>query len=387
MATASLLANTPRCGTIGNVRVVGAVAARGHVDGHVDVADLAASHRLLNAQAGVGDRDVHGVEVDRRHLGETARAHHAETAQAGGAPLALPLEFVILVDVVQVERAAVLQNLPVGRIGLALEAFRMELGRRAVAVVGMTAHVDVQLAALGLGADSQVLERAADDAHAVTLEVGEGDENVGRGDGLRHVGLLEQVALGQVHAVVAGADEAVGADERAAQRGRAVAVALRGKHDIQLGRPRAPRRVGRRRGVAHEGSTAQLLDPVRQRPRVHGSQVSGVVPLTAVNLDGHDVVGLHQFVESGRVENGEHLRDQARLRRLRMGVHVVDFRLCHSIPPSACEKKQTLAQNGFSLPPDCAPCQFDTAPLPPAKVKPVGTGFRPVPHFGYSQPS
>ena len=83
----------------------------------------------------------------------------------------------------------------------------------------MPAHVDVKFASLGLGADAQVLERSANDAHAVTLEVRESDHRVGGGDCLSHVGFLQQIAFGQVNAEVAGADETVGADEGATQSG------------------------------------------------------------------------------------------------------------------------------------------------------------------------
>ena len=49
------------------------------------------------------------------------------------------------------------------------------------------------------------------------LQVGEADQHVGGGYCLSDVGLFEQIAGGHVDAVIAGADEAVGADERAAQ--------------------------------------------------------------------------------------------------------------------------------------------------------------------------
>ena len=85
----------------------------------------------------------------------------------------------------------------------------MEYRRRAVAVVRMPAHVNIQLAALGLRADAQVLERAADDAHAVSLEVRQRDERVRRRDSLRHISLFQQIAFRYIHAEVARADEAV----------------------------------------------------------------------------------------------------------------------------------------------------------------------------------
>ena len=69
--------------------------------------------------------------------------HNAEAAQAGGAALAVPLQLIVFVDVIQVERAAVFQYLPIGRVRLALEALRMEDSGGAVAVVGMAAHMDV----------------------------------------------------------------------------------------------------------------------------------------------------------------------------------------------------------------------------------------------------
>ena len=138
MATASVDAKTPRCGDYGDVGMVGAVAARGYVNRHVDVPDLALE-RLLDAQAGVCYGDVHGVEVDGRDLQDAPAAHDAEAAQAGGALVALPFEFVVLVDVPEVEGAAVFENLPVRRVGLALEGFGMEDGGGSETVVGVSA--------------------------------------------------------------------------------------------------------------------------------------------------------------------------------------------------------------------------------------------------------
>ena len=183
---------------------LGAVAARRDVYRHVDVADLVVE-RLLHAQAGVGDGDVNRVEVDGRDLEDAPAAHDAEAAKAGGALLALPLNLVVLVDVPEVVRAAVFEQFPVRRVRLALEGFGVEDGGGAESVVGVSAHVNVELAALGLRADAEVLERAADDAHSVSLEVGERDKHVGGGYRFGYVGFLQQVSFGDVHPEVGGA--------------------------------------------------------------------------------------------------------------------------------------------------------------------------------------
>ena len=53
----------------GHIRMVAAVALGGDVYRHIDVADLFAADRFLYGKAGVGDGDVHGVEVDGRDFG------------------------------------------------------------------------------------------------------------------------------------------------------------------------------------------------------------------------------------------------------------------------------------------------------------------------------
>ena len=315
----------------GDVGVVGAVAARRNIYRHVDVADLALQS-LLDAEAGVGYGDVHRVEVDGRNLEDAPAAHDAEAAQAGGALLALPLYLVVFIDVPQVVWAAVFQDLPVGRVRLALECFGMEDGGGSESVLGVSAHVDVELAALGLGADAQVLQRAADDAHRVTLEVGESDEYVGCGYRLGHVCLFQQVALRDVHPEVGGAEPAVGAYERAAQRGGAVAVALGGQQYVELAGTRAVWRIGRSGGVADERPAAEFLDAVGQRARIDGAKVSGVVPLAAVYLDCHNIVGADHFVQLCGVEDRCHLRHQAGLCGFRMSVHPIDFGIGHFSP-------------------------------------------------------
>ena len=193
--------------------------------------------------------------------------------------------------------------------------------------------MDIELAALGLRADAQVFERAADDAHAVTLEVGERDKRVRRGDCLGYVRLFEQVAFGDVHAEVACADKAVRADERAAQRGGVVAVALGGEQDVQLACARAPRRVAGGCGVADKRPAAQLLDAVGERARVHRAQVGGIVPLAAMHLDGDHIVGLDHPIQPGGVEDGQHLRHETGLSGFRMRVHIENIGFCHIYPP------------------------------------------------------
>ena len=287
--------------------MVAAVTARRDVYRHVDVADLAVQH-LLDTQAGVRDGDVDSVEVDRRNLQDSLAAHHAEAAETGCALLALPLELVVLVDIPQVEWAAVFKELPVGSVGLALERLRVEDSGSAESVVRVAAHVDVQLAALGLRADAQVLESAANDAHAVTLEVGESDQYVGRGDCLSDVCLFQQVSLGDIDPEVGGAEPAVRAYERAAERGRVEAVPLSGQQDVELAGAGTVRRVRGGRGVADERPAPQLLDPVRESSRIDRAEIGGVVPFAAVNLDRHYVVGLDHLVEPGSIENRGHLR-------------------------------------------------------------------------------
>ena len=220
-----------------------------------------------------------------------------------------------------------------GRVGLALERLRVEHRRAAQTVVRVTAHVDVELPALGLCADAQVLQSAANDAHPVTLEVGQRDENVGSRYRLGDVRLLEEVALRDVDPEVGGAEPAVRADERAAQCARVKAVALSSRQYVQLARAGAVWRVRGRRRVAHERAPSQLLDPVGQRPGVHRPEVRRVVPLAAVYLDGHHVVRLDHVSEIGGVEYSQHLRDKAGLGRLRMCVHPIDLGLVHIYLP------------------------------------------------------
>ena len=315
-----------------NVRMVRAVAARRNVDGQVYVSDLAVEH-LLDAQAGVCDGDVDSVEVDRRNLQDSTAAHYAEAAKAGRALLALPLELIVFVDVPQVEWAAVFEKLPVGRVSLALERLWMEDRSSAESVVRVTAHVNIELAALGLRADTQVLERAANDAHTVALEVGEGDQHVGRRDCLSYIGFLQQVSLGDVHSEVGSAEPAVRADERAAQSRRVEAVPLGSQNEVELAGARAVGRVRRCRGVADERPASELLDPIRERSRIDRSQIGGVVPLATVNLYSYHVVGLDHLVEFSRVKDRGHLRYKARLSGRRVRVHPINFGLAHSFPP------------------------------------------------------
>ena len=102
----------------------------------------------------------------------------------------------MLGDVEQAPGAAGLADLPDRAALAALAPLRVEVGGRAEPVARVAAHVDVVLAALGLRADAEVLDRAADHADGVPLEVRERDQHVGRGDAGGDVRFLENEALG-----------------------------------------------------------------------------------------------------------------------------------------------------------------------------------------------
>lgn len=226
-------------------------------------------------------------------------------------------------DVHEAVRAEVFQPFPAVSAIEARDLLRVKRRRPAEAITRMATHVDVEFAPLGLRADAEVLNGSSDDAHGVALEMGQRDEDVGRGDGGGNESFLEDVPFRKVDPVIVGPHESIGADERAPQNGGTVSVALGRGGEVQFGDAAGVGAVRQRRGVAHEGSSAQALDPVHQGPSVHGAQIAGVVPLSAVGLDSHHVLRLDQLVETGRVEHGQQLGHQARLERCAPGIHVI----------------------------------------------------------------
>jgi len=186
----------------------------------------------------------------------------------------------------------------------------VEVDGRAKAVFGMPAHVHVHLAALGLRADAQVLDRAADDADRVPLKVGENDQHVRQRDGFGDVGLLEDVALREVHQDVIGPAKAIGDDEGATQGRRGVAVSLGGDEEVQRRGAGGERGIRQRGGIADEWPTAKRLDAVGQRPRIDWPEIGRVVPLSAVQLDGYRVAWPDHLGKARGFKDGHHLLHQ-----------------------------------------------------------------------------
>ena len=149
----------------------------------------------------------------------------------------------------------------------------------------------------------------------------------GMSDGLGYVGLLEKKSLREINPIIAGSEPAVGDDKGAAQGGIGITVSLCRHADVQLARPRRINEVGQRGGVADKGPSSQTLDPVGQGPRIHRSQIGRIIPLAAVQFDGHDVAGFYHIVIAGFPENGEHLRHQSCLQRVTSGIHKIHFRI------------------------------------------------------------
>ncbi|KPJ68389.1 MAG: hypothetical protein AMJ43_00470 [Coxiella sp. DG_40] len=189
----------------------------------------------------------------------------------------------------QAEGAALLQYLPVFLALAALEVLGVEYDAAGQAILGVTAHVGVEFASFGLGADAQILDGATDDSHSVALEVGEGDEHIGRGDCLGDVRFLENITLREVHPVIIRAHEAIGADEWTTQGGRIVPIAFRGDHYVQAGASAGIHEIWESGGVTHEGPAAESFYPVSYGAGVNGAQVSGVIPFAAVELDSNYV--------------------------------------------------------------------------------------------------
>jgi hypothetical protein len=139
---------------------VHAIAAWRHIDRQINEGNLAV-HRLDRRQAGISDGGIGGFKVGFRDLEQVAWDHHADAPQTARALGAIPRDAAV-VDLEQIIGAAIFEDIPVGSLRLALEILRMPERRVRDTVLGMSAKMDVMLAALRLGPDAQVLDGTAD---------------------------------------------------------------------------------------------------------------------------------------------------------------------------------------------------------------------------------
>src|SRR5882724_1922978 len=206
---------------------VHAITAWRHIDRQIDEGNLAVD-RFDRRQAGISDGGIGGFKVGFRDLEQVAGDHHADAPQTARALGAIPGDAAI-VHLEQIIGAAIFEDIPVRSLSLAFEILRMPERRVRDTILGMSTKMNVMLAALRLGPDAQVLDGAADHPQRMAFEMCQGDQDVGCSDCLRHIRLFQDVAFGEVDAIVAGADETIGDDEGTAQRRRCEAIAL-GRH-------------------------------------------------------------------------------------------------------------------------------------------------------------
>jgi len=150
------------------------------------------------------------------------------------------------------------------------------------AIARVASHVNIELASFGLATDAQVLDTTADNAHGVTLKMGEGDKHISHGQCLGHVGLFADEPLRYIYPDVVGTHKTIGHNERTIKRGGIVAVALRSEHLIQGSTPAGKGEIGQSGGITDKWPPSQLLNSVDQCSSKDRPQVSGVVVLATV---------------------------------------------------------------------------------------------------------
>ena len=83
--------------------------------------------------------------------------------------------------------------------------------------------------------------------------------------------------------------------------------------------------------VSHKRPSTQLLDSVSQSPWIDWSQVGRVIPLSAVDLDRHEITRLDQPDPAQPPRRQSTSSPPARLGRFAAGIHVIDFRSRHDV--------------------------------------------------------
>lgn len=229
---------------------VHAVTARRHVDGQIDEGDFAIDG-FDRRQAGVGDGGIGSFKIGFRDFEQVAWYHHADAPKTAGAPGAIPGDAAVL-NLEQLIGTTIFEDIPVRGLILALEILRMPERRIGHAVFRVPTEMDIMLTTFRLRTDAEIFDRAADHPQRMAFEMRQGDQHVGGSDGLRDIGFFQNVAFGEVDVIVAGANEPIGDDERAAQCGGCEAVAFGGHQQVQLGSARGVRRIGQGRGITDE---------------------------------------------------------------------------------------------------------------------------------------
>ena len=229
---------------------------------------------------GIGE--VVFLKGDAGHAGEDAGnlAGIAEPAALG-----LPL-LAVLDDLVGVARAGVVAHLVelAGLAGALVGELRPADGVMRIAPVGQVGDV---LAALGLAADTELLENPTVHGDGVAAGVAEDDHGVGFGDGAADVGFLEDQALGDLNALVVFAGVTVGDEYRAFEGGVVVAVADRAFHLVLGNRHVVKSVVGEGAVIYHVGIAAASLYFFDNGGDVLRPEDGGPVVFAVVDLDGH----------------------------------------------------------------------------------------------------
>ena len=161
---------------------------------------------------------------------------------------------------------------------------------------GTAGAVHIPLALVGAAAHAQILQRTAEARLLVTLEVVQGDDDVGIHDGTADHGVFHILAALDGDGHLVGALQAVTDDHMAAGGIGGEAVEVSGLDVIQGILPGADIH-----GVAvrQEGLAAQLLHKIHHHPGIAGAQMGHVAQLTKVNLDGNVLVLEIDLIHSG----------------------------------------------------------------------------------------
>ena len=148
--------------------------------------------------------------------------------------------------------------------------------------MGLAGVVLLHLAGAAAAAHADVLETSAEARRLVTLEVRQGDEDVGVHHGAADLGVFDILAALDRHLHLVVALQAVGDDDLAARRHRAEAVEIGGIHVVKRIFSSADiERVA----VCQEGLAAALPDKIRHRFRPVRAQECEVARLSEVQLD------------------------------------------------------------------------------------------------------
>ena len=158
------------------------------------------------------------------------------------------------------------------------------------------------LAALRLATDTQLLQYPTVHRDSMAAGVRQYDHGIRFGDGPTNVGLLDDISLGELDAVVVLAGISVRDDHRTPEGGVGITVPDCAFHLVLRGRHAVESMVGQGGVIHHVRISATFPHLLHDGGDVFRTEDRSSVPLSIVNLDGNLVAFFKALVELGFIK-------------------------------------------------------------------------------------